>query len=131
ASEEERRCVHAALAEATDPELDPDRRAWHRAHAAEGRDEAVAEELERSAGRALARGGIAAAAAFRERAAALTPDPMRRAQRSLGAARGKHRAGAFDAALALVGAAEAAPLGELDHARAELLRAQIAFALDR
>ncbi len=131
ATEEERRRAHAALAEATDPEVDPDRRAWHRAHAAAEPDEPVAEELERSAGRAAARGGVAAAAAFRERAAALTPDPMRRARRSLDAARAKHRAGAFDAALALVETAEARPLDALDHARAELLRAQIAFALDR
>ena len=131
ASAEERRRVHEALAEATDPEVDPDRRAWHRAYAACGADEDVAEELERSAGRALARGGVAAAAAFRERAATLTPDAGRRARRSLDAARAKHRAGAFDTALALVGAAEAAPLDQLDHAQAELLRAQIAFALDR
>src|SRR5207245_11043566 len=83
ASLSDRHDVHAALAEATDPDADPDRRAWHRARARLGPDEDVAVELERSAGRAQARGGLAAAAAFLERSAALTPDPERRAQRAL------------------------------------------------
>jgi pimeloyl-ACP methyl ester carboxylesterase len=89
--------VHDALAEVTDPSVDPDRRAWHRAHGAPGPDEEVAEELECSAGRAQARGGLAAAAAFPERAAMLTPEPARRAQRFLAAARTKRDAGALDA----------------------------------
>jgi DNA-binding CsgD family transcriptional regulator len=125
---EERRTAHAALAETTDPAADPDRRAWHRAEAAEGADEGVAEELEQSAGRALARGGLAAAAAFLERATALTPDPVRRTARALAGAQTKVKAGDFDAALDLLAIAEAGPLGEAGQARAELVRAQLAFA---
>ncbi|HEX8122841.1 MAG TPA: AAA family ATPase [Solirubrobacteraceae bacterium] len=131
ASPEERQAAHRALAEATDPETDPDRRAWHRAQATPGLDEDVAAELERSADRARARGGMAAAAAFHERAAELTPDPARRAHRALAAAQGKHDAGAPDAALQLLAMAESGPLSELDRARAELLRARIAFAVTR
>jgi DNA-binding CsgD family transcriptional regulator len=127
---EDRQRVHRALAEATDPELDPDHRAWHRAHAAPGPDEEVAAELERSADRARARGGLPAAAAFLASAAGLTREPARRATRALAAARAKHEAGAFDAALGLLATAEAGPLDELEGARAELLRAQIAFAAD-
>ena len=108
----ERRAVHRALAGATDPEADPDRRAWHRAHAAESFDEDVALELERSAGRALDRGGLAAAAAFLERAAGLTPDPGRRAARELAAAEAKLQAGAFGESRSLLAAAEAGPLDE-------------------
>jgi hypothetical protein len=102
ASAKERRLVHGALADATDAVLDPDRRAWHRAHAAAGSDEAVAAELEGSAARARARGGAAASAAFLERAAALTPEPARRAQRGLAAAVAKRDAGALKAATALL-----------------------------
>ena len=129
ASSEDRRAVHRALAQASDPELDADRRAWHRAHATAGPDEDVAQELESSAGRAHARGGLAAAAAFLSRATALTPDPARRGKRALAAAQAKLQAGAFDAASALLGIAEAAPLDELERVRVDLLRAQIAFAL--
>ena len=127
ASPQDRRTAHQALAEATDPEVDPDRRAWHRAGAARGPDEAVAEELERSAGRARARGGVAAAAAFLELSAGLTLEPARRAQRALAAAQAKHQAGAPEAALALLAMAETEPLDELERARADLLRAQVAF----
>jgi DNA-binding CsgD family transcriptional regulator len=122
----ERRAVHRALAEETDPEADPDRRAWHLAQSASAPDEDVAVELERSAERAQARGGFAAAAAFLERAAALTPEPVRRAQRTLVAAQTKFSAGALDDALALLAATEVAALDELGRARAELLSAQIA-----
>ncbi len=127
----QRRCIHAALAEATDPELDPDRRAWHRAHAAREPDESVAEELERSAGRARARGGHAAAAAFLERSTALTSDPVRRAERALAAAEAKHEAGAQSTALELVALAEAGPLDELQRARAERIRAKVAVVHQR
>jgi DNA-binding CsgD family transcriptional regulator len=127
----ERRVVHRALAEATDPAADPDRRAWHRAQAAAGPDEEVAFELERSAGRAQARGGLAAAAAFLERSAALTLDPVRRAERALAAAQAKYQAGAFDAALALLTTSEAGPLDEFQRAQANLLRGQVTFASRR
>ena len=131
AAPEERQRVHRALAEATDADIDPDRRAWHRAHATAGLDEDVAAELERSAGRARARGGLAAGAAFHERAAELTPNPRRRAQRALLAAKGKHQAGANDAALRLLAVAKAGPLDELEQARAQLLHAQVTFAMTR
>ena len=124
----ERRDVHRALAEATDPEVDPDRRAWHRAQAAATPDEEVACELERSARRAQARGGLAAAAAFLERSIALTGDPARRVDRALAAARANLYAGAFDEALRLLPVAEAGSPDELQQAQAELLRGQIAFS---
>jgi DNA-binding CsgD family transcriptional regulator len=118
--------VHGALAAATDAVADPDRRAWHRAQAAPGPDEEVAAELERSAGRAQARGGLAAAAAFLERAALQTPGPACRAQRLLAAARAKCDAGELDAALGLLVAAEAGPLDARQAAEMESLRGQIA-----
>jgi DNA-binding CsgD family transcriptional regulator len=131
AAPEERHRVHRALAEATDAELDPDRRAWHLAHATAGLDESVAAELVRSAARARARGGLAAGAAFRERAVELTPDPNLRAQRAIRAAKCKHQAGANESALRLLALAQAGPLDELDQARAQLLRAQVTFAMTR
>jgi DNA-binding CsgD family transcriptional regulator len=131
AAPDDRRRVHQALADATDAGADPDRRAWHRAQATAGLDEDVAAELERSAARAAARGGLSAGAAFRERAAELTPDPARRAGRALVAAECKQQAGAPDAALALLAMAQAGPLDELDRARAQLLHAQITFATTR
>jgi DNA-binding CsgD family transcriptional regulator len=127
----QRRRVHAALATVIDPASDPDRRAWQRALAAGGVTEEVAAELEERAGRAKARGGPAAAAAFLERAAELTPDPLRRGQRFLAAAEDKHEAGLPFAASRLLAMADAGPLDELSHARADLLRAHIAFALSR
>jgi DNA-binding CsgD family transcriptional regulator len=126
ASLEDRRAVHQALADVTDPELDPDRRAWHRGRSVFVPDEAVAEELERSADRALARGDMAAAAGFLVRATALTPDPARRAARALAAARFKHRAGDVEAARGLLATAEAGPLDARQRTLAELLSAQIA-----
>jgi RNA polymerase sigma factor (sigma-70 family) len=126
-----RQQVHRALAEVTDPELDPDRRAWHRAQAAPGPDEDVAAELERSAGRARARGGLAAAAAFHERATMLTVDPAHRAERALTAASAKVDAGAFDSAVDLLATAERGPLNDFQQARVELVRAQLAFATSR
>jgi DNA-binding CsgD family transcriptional regulator len=127
----DRRNAHRVLAEVTDPEADPDRRAWHRAHAAARPDEEVATELERSAARAQARGGVAAAAAFLERATELTADPVRRGPRALAAAQAKLDAGSPDDASALVATAELCPLDEVDRARLVRLRAQIAFARRR
>jgi DNA-binding CsgD family transcriptional regulator len=120
--------AHRALAEATDGDADPDRRAWHRAQAAAGPDEDVASELELSAGRAQARGGLAAAAAFLERAAALTADPGRRADRTLAAAQAHLQAGTFGKALELVAVAEAGPLDELQSAQLDWLRGQVTLA---
>ena len=127
----DQRRVHRALAEVTDPDADPDRRAWHRAQAATGLDEAVADDLERSADRARDRGGVAAAAAFLERAAELTPDPARRAARALAAAQAKFEAAAPDTAGELLSVAELGPLDDVQRARAARLRAQIAFARSR
>ncbi|HEU5392000.1 MAG TPA: AAA family ATPase, partial [Streptosporangiaceae bacterium] len=128
ASPPERRAAHRALAEVTDRARDPDGRAWHLAAAAPGPDERVAAELERSAGRAQARGGIAAAAAFLRRAVELTAEPARRSERALVAAQASLAAGALDTAAELLAMAAAEPLGELQQARATLLRGQIAFA---
>jgi outer membrane PBP1 activator LpoA protein len=112
----------------TDAGRDPHRRPWHLAAAAPGPDEQVAAELERSAGRAQARGGMAAAAAFLQRAAELTAEPGRRSERALAAAQASTQAGALDAAAELLNIAMAGPLDELQQARAALLRGQIAFA---
>ena len=125
----DRQAAHAALAEATVAEHDQDRRAWHRAHATLGPDEAAAADLERSANRALTRGGPAAAAAFLERAAALSPDPGERARRNLAAAQSKYDAGSPGAAGSLISAAVAGPIDELQRARADQLAARIATVI--
>jgi DNA-binding CsgD family transcriptional regulator len=129
ASAGERQAAHAALAGATDPVLDPDRRAWHRAQAAEGPDEDVAGDLERSASRARARGGVAAAAAFLERATLLTPNPAQRTRRAIAGAQAKVQAGDSERAEELLAIAEAGPLDAADQVRAELVRAQLAVTL--
>jgi DNA-binding CsgD family transcriptional regulator len=131
ANPDERRRVHDALADATDPRKDPDRRVWHRAQATVGHDEHVAEELHQSAGRAQARGGLAAAAAFRARAAILTHDRARRGERALNAAQTALAAGVPDEVPELLTLAEAASLDALGRARVELIRAQRAFAVSR
>jgi DNA-binding CsgD family transcriptional regulator len=131
AAASDRRRVHRALADATNAGTDPDRRAWHRACATVGPDEEVAEELVRSAGRAQARGGTAAAAASLQRAVALTADPARRAERALIAAQANFQKGAFHAALDLLATAEKGPLDEFQRARADLGRGQVAFASGR
>jgi DNA-binding CsgD family transcriptional regulator len=134
ASIPDRQRMHAALAEVTDPQADPDRRAWHRAQAAAGPDEEVALELERSAGRAQARGGLAAAAAFLERAVLLTADPARHVERILAAAQASLQAGALGKALELLATTEAPgswPLDETASGQADLLRGQIVFASSR
>jgi DNA-binding CsgD family transcriptional regulator/tetratricopeptide (TPR) repeat protein len=131
ASPDERRTVHGALADAIDPGIDPERRAWHRAHATLDPDAAVADELEWAAGRALARGCRVAAAAFLERAAILTPDPGRRAERLLDAARANLEAGSAATATGLLDAADARLLDELRCAQLELMRARIAFVTRR
>jgi hypothetical protein len=131
ASVDDRRAVYRALAEVTDLEVGPDRVAWHRAQAATGPDEPLAAELERSADRAEARGGLAAASAFLEQAAAATVDPVKRAERTLAAAQAKHLAGAPGAAEELLDAAQVGPLDEFQRARVDLLRAQISFAVNR
>jgi hypothetical protein len=131
AAAEDRHIAHAALAAATDPQTDPDRRAWHRAYAASVPDEDVAAELIGSAVRAQQRGGAAAAAAFWERAVTLTPDPGQRASRALAAAEAKYAAADFVAAQKLLATADIGPLDELGHAQVDHMRARIAFVLNR
>jgi DNA-binding CsgD family transcriptional regulator/tetratricopeptide (TPR) repeat protein len=128
---EDRLHAHQALAEITDPQLGPERRAWHRAQAAPGPDEDVAAELERAAGLALARGCLAAAGIYLQRAATLSLDARRRAARALDAAQGRIRAGAFDAAVDLLAMAEAGPLNDLQRARVDLSGAQLAYVTNR
>src|SRR6478735_7286005 len=127
----ERLEAHRALAEATDPRTDPDRRAWHGAQGALLPDEQLAAELEHSAARAQARGGLAAAAAFLERAVELSPDPSHRARRALTAAQTKFQSGALEDALDLSQAAEPGATDQEVSAHLHLLRAQIAFAARR
>ncbi|GAA4718197.1 LuxR family transcriptional regulator [Nocardioides conyzicola] len=128
ASPEQRREVHQALAGATDPDFDPDRQAWHLASAASVADEHVASGLEQAAERARSRGGVAASAAFLDRAAQLTPDPTRRGIRALAAASAKSQAGAYAEALELLDGALLTPLGDRDRAQADLVRGQVLFA---
>jgi DNA-binding CsgD family transcriptional regulator len=128
---QERQKVHSVLAEVTDPQLDPDRRAWHGAHAVPGPNEAVAAELERCADRAQARGGVAAGAAFLERATILTLDPMRRTDRALAAASANLQAGAFDAVRQLLSVAEAGAITDMQQARIDLIGADLAFVTNR
>jgi DNA-binding CsgD family transcriptional regulator len=127
----DRQAAHRALSQATDEQADPDRRAWHRAQAALGADEDLAAELERSAERAQARGGLSAAAAFLERAATLTPDRSRRARRALAAAQAEHLAGSPRAAMTLLESATSAPMDELQIAMVQRLRGRIALHLSR
>ena len=131
ASARDRRQAHQALAEATDPAVDPDRRAWHRAQATARPDEDVAADLERSAGRAQARGGFAAAAVFMQRSTELSVDPARGAGRALAAAEANRQAGTLNASLRLAALAERGPLDDAQRAQLDLLRAQISFATDR
>jgi DNA-binding CsgD family transcriptional regulator len=126
-----RQRVHEALAEVSDPDSEADRRTWHRALAARGPDEDVAAELERSAGRAQARGGAAATAAFLDRAVALTPDPAHRRERALAAAQASLAAGAFATARGLLAMAAAGPLEDFQRAHIDLLQAQLAFMSSR
>jgi DNA-binding CsgD family transcriptional regulator len=131
ASPQERQAVHAALAEVTDPRIDPDRRAWHRANSVPGPDEDVAAELERLAGRAQARGGLAAAAAFLERATMLTLKSTQRAERALAAASANLQAGAFDAVRQLLSVADAGAITDFQQARIDLLGADLEFVTNR
>jgi DNA-binding CsgD family transcriptional regulator len=125
----DRHRVHRALADATDAENDPDRRAWHRARGTSGPDEEVAAELERSAGRAQSRGGVAAAAAFLRRSVEVSVDPTRRAGRAVAAAEASFQAGALDVAMQLATSAETGRLDDFQRARVDLLRGHIALVL--
>jgi DNA-binding CsgD family transcriptional regulator/tetratricopeptide (TPR) repeat protein len=125
AAPDDRRAAHDALAAVTTA---ADRRAWHRAQARVAPDEEVAEELERCADDARTRGGAAAAAAFLQRAVTLSADPLRRAERTVAAARACFEAGSGERALALLASVETARFGAAQRARADLVRGQITFA---
>ncbi|MCK9793257.1 AAA family ATPase [Isoptericola sp. 4D.3] len=127
----ERRAVHSALAWASDPVHDPDRRAWHAAQACDGPDEEAADGLERAADRARRRGGIAAEAVLLERATDLTPEPDRRGRRALTAAEAHFSAAALDRATAMATVADLCPLDATDRARVSRLRARVLFARSR
>lgn len=127
----ERERAHQALADATDPYVDPDRRAWHRAHATTMPDEDIALELELSAGRAAHRGGVAAAAAFLQRSTELTPDPAERGRRALTAAKATFDSGAPEEAHKLLALARLCPLDDRQNAQLTHMRAQIVYALRR
>ncbi|MEU6070047.1 AAA family ATPase [Streptomyces sp. NPDC047082] len=129
ATPQERRRAHEALACVTDPVAEPDRRAWHRAQASSGPDEQVAAELEASATRARERGGVAAAAAFLERSAALTISPVRRAERVLAAVQAKLSVGDFDTAAELLTTVRTDDAGQA--ARTDLLRGKLSFVRRR
>ncbi|SNS65286.1 regulatory protein, luxR family [Asanoa hainanensis] len=131
APDDDRRRAHAALAMATDAEADPARQVWHAAQAVDRPDDEIADRLEQSAGQAQARGGLVAAASFLRRSAELTGDPARRAERNLSAAKRSLEAGAADAALALVAEAEAGRLDDAHRAAAHLIRARVAFTVNR
>jgi DNA-binding CsgD family transcriptional regulator len=123
----ERRAAHAALSMASDPESEPDRRAWHRAQAAAGPNEGIAKDLVRCANRAHRHGDVASEATFLEQAAALTPDPSRRASRALSASEAKFEAGDLQAAEVLLAIADVGPLSQREQAQAQRVQAQMAF----
>jgi DNA-binding CsgD family transcriptional regulator len=127
AAPDERREVHRVLAEVTEAHH-PERRAWHRANSLTAPDESVAAELERAAEHARARGGVGAAGAFLARAVQLTPDPARRGQRAVAAARAKCRAGAFSEATELLDEARLTPLTPHDRAVADIVRGEVTAA---
>ncbi|MFI7065146.1 ATP-binding protein [Kribbella sp. NPDC050124] len=131
AAVEDRYRVHRALAAATNAEADPDRRAWHRARGTPGPDEDVAAELERSAGRAQARGGLVAAAAFLTRATQLTAVPAVRVRLALDAAFANVQTGGFTTARRLLATAREGPADEVQRARIDLVGALLAFASRR
>ncbi|WP_202106983.1 AAA family ATPase [Agromyces seonyuensis] len=126
-SASDRRAAHRALADATDPESDPDRRAWHLAESTLGYDEEVAAELVRSADRARVRGGMLAAASFHARGAELTPDRRMRSRRTLMAAEDTLRSGAVQDALRLIEGVEPELLDDHQRARADLVRGHSRF----
>jgi len=131
ASRQARIAAHDALAQALDPRTDPDRRAWHRAQAANEPDEHVAADLERCAAAAQARGGLSAMAAFLELSARLTPESAARADRALAAAQARVQTGAHESALTLLAEIEAGQLSDVQRSRADLLHAQLAFIASR
>ena len=123
-----RRLIHSVLATVTDQVKDADRYAWHRASSVIDVDGDVADELEAAAGRAKARGGYAATAAFLTRAADLTPDSPIRIRRLLSAAEATVTAGEPEAARYHLELIKGQLHEPLDRARTELVHAMVLYA---
>jgi DNA-binding CsgD family transcriptional regulator len=121
----ERRRLHALVADSLSPG-DADRRAWHRAEASVGLDDAVAFEMEEVGRRASIRGAFAVASSALERAATLSAEPDVRARRFLAAGEAAWLAGEDSRAPALLDEAARYASTAVERARALAMAGQVA-----